>query len=303
MIGLLVLFMVPAKVFSQQDPLYTQYMFNKLAINPAYAGTNDMLSIMVLSRQQWVGFEGAPTTQTFTANSPIANKNIGLGFTVLHDRLDPTRQTGVYFDYSFQVRISKNSKLSFGIKGGGNFYQLDMAQLKRLKPYDDPAYSDNISKFMPNFGVGLYYYSKHYYFGASVPKLLENKLEDDELETYEGGKERRHYYFMTGALINISKNVKLKPSVLTRLTSAAPLSVDLNANFLFVNKVWVGGMYRISESFGGIVQFLITPQFRIGYAYDMNTNELQNYNTGTHEILLNYEFNFRKENVHNPRYF
>ncbi len=302
-IGLLILFLVPAKVFSQQDPLYTQYMFNKLAINPGYAGTNDMLSMMVLSRHQWVGFDGAPSTQTFTANSPIANKNIGLGFSVLYDRLGPSRQTGIYLDYSFQVKISQNSKLSFGIKGGGNFYQLNMVELKNIAPYDDPAYTDNINKFLPNFGVGLYYYSKHFYLGASVPKLLENKLEDNDHETYQGGKEWRHYYFMTGALINISSGVKFRPSIMTRLTSAAPVSVDLNANFLFANRVWVGGMYRISGSFGGIVQFLITPQFRIGYAYDMNTGELQNYNNGTHEIMLNYEFNFRKENVHNPRYF
>jgi len=179
-----------------------------------------------------------------------------------------------------------------------------MTELQTLTPYEDPAYSEpNVNKFLPNFGVGIYFYSKNFYLGASVPKLLENKLEDGDVETYQGGKEVRHYYLMTGAVINLSKGVKFKPSVMARLTSAAPASIDVNANFLLVDRVWIGAMYRISESFGGIVQFMFTPQFRIGYAYDMNTGELQNYNKGTHEIMLNYEFSFKKYKVQNPRYF
>jgi type IX secretion system PorP/SprF family membrane protein len=300
----LLLFMLPGNLQAQQDPLYTQYMFNTMALNPGYAGTRDMLSLMVTTRHQWVGFDGAPSTQTFTANTPIADKNIGLGVSVIYDRVVPTKQTGTYIDYSFQINISKNSKLSFGIKGGGNFYQLDMAELNRLTPYDDPAYAlPNYKDFLPNFGVGIYYYSHRFYMGISVPKLLENKLSDNELETYQTGKEIRHYYFMTGGVINISQNVKFKPSVLARLTQAAPFSLDLNANFLIMERLWVGGMYRVSESFGALVQFKITPQFSIGYSYDMNTNELQNYNSGTHEIMLNYDLNFNKDKVQNPRYF
>jgi len=254
---------------------------------------------------QWVGFEGAPNTQTFTANSPVANKNIGLGLSVIYDRLGPTKQTGTYFDYSFQIKLTKKTKLSFGVKGGGNFYQLDMTELKTLTPYDDPAYSDpNYSKFLPNFGFGLFIYSHDFYFGASVPKLLQNKfISNSEVETSQAGKEIRHYYFMSGAVINISKDVKFKPSFLARLTQAAPLSVDFNASFIFLERLWVGFLYRTSKSFGGIVQFQFTPQFSIGYSYDMNTNELQNYNSGTHEIMLNYEFNFKKNNIQNPRYF
>jgi len=302
--GIVILMFLPGRCLSQQDPLYTQYMFNTLAINPAYAGTRDVLSLMLLSRHQWVGFDGAPSTQTFTANSPIANKNIGLGLSVMYDKIGPTRQTGIYMDYSFQLKFSKGSKLSFGLKGGGNFYQLDMTELKKVSPYEDPAYTiPNVNKFLPNFGVGIYYYSRTFYFGASIPKLLENKLADGQVETYQGGKEVRHYYLMTGAIINISKNVKFKPSVMARLTAATPSAIDLNANFLFVDRVWVGAMYRISDSFGGIVQFLFTPQFRIGYAYEMSTGELQDYNKGTHEIMLNYEFNFKKYKVQNPRYF
>ena len=302
---LLILLWVPAKIYSQQDPLYTQYMFNTMAINPAYAGTRDMLSLMFSSRMQWVGFEGAPNTQTFTANSPVANKNIGLGLSVIYDKLGPTKQTGTYIDYSFQIKLTKKTKLSLGVKGGGNFYQLDMTELKTLTPYDDPAYSDpNYSKFLPNFGLGLFIYSRIFYVGVSVPKLLENKFNaDNELETTQAGKEMRHYYFMSGAVINISKDVKFKPSFLARVTKAAPFSVDLNASFIFLDRLWVGVLYRVSNSFGGIVKFQFTPQFSIGYSYDMNTTELQNYNNGTHEIMLNYEFNFKKNNVQNPRYF
>jgi type IX secretion system PorP/SprF family membrane protein len=280
-------------------------MFNTLAINPAYAGTRDMLSLMALSRHQWVGFEGAPSTQTFTAHSPIPNKNIGLGLSVVYDQLGPTRQTGTYIDYSFQVHLSESSLLSFGLKGGFNNYQLDMAELRRLTPYDDPAYSDpNINQFLPNFGFGLYLYSPKYYVGFSAPKLLENKFTSaGEVQTTQAGKEIRHYFLMSGAIFQLSPEVKFKPSFLARMTTSSPLSLDVNANFLFLDKLWAGVMYRFSDTFGGIIQYQFTNQFRIGYAYDMNANELQNYNSGTHEIMINYEFNFKKDKVQNPRYF
>lgn len=290
---------------AQQDPMYTQYMFNTLAINPAYAGTRDMLSLMLLSRHQWVGFEGAPSTQTLTAHSPVANKNIGLGLSLIHDHLGPTRQTGLYFDYSFQVKMNEALRLSFGLKGGFNYYQLDMTQLNRLTPYDDPAYNDpNISKLLPNFGFGLYLYSTRFYLGLSAPKLLENKFSTEgDIESEQTGKETRHYFITSGAVFDLSNEVKFKPSILTRLAEASPISFDMNVNFLFKEKLWVGGMYRISNSFGAIVQYQITKQFKIGYAFDMTTNELRNYNSGTHEIMINYEFNFNKEEVQNPRYF
>ncbi|MCU4164288.1 PorP/SprF family type IX secretion system membrane protein [Carboxylicivirga caseinilyticus] len=288
---------------AQQDPLYTQYMFNTLAFNPAYAGSRGTTSIMALSRHQWVGFEGAPTTQTITGHMPLGN--IGLGMSIIHDKLSPANQTGVYFDYAYRIRTSENSHLSFGLKGGFNHFQLDVAQLLLASP-NDPALT-NIgltSKYLPNFGFGLYWYSDKYFFGVSIPKLMENKLVNGDIEILgQAGAEVRHYFASAGFVFSLGEEVKVKPTILSRFTQAAPLSLDANLNFLFKEKLWVGAMYRMSDSFGGILQYQFTPQFRIGYAYDMTNNEFRNYNNGTHEIMISYELNFTKGKVQNPRYF
>jgi type IX secretion system PorP/SprF family membrane protein len=280
-------------------------MFNTLAYNPGYAGTREVLSLMALSRHQWVGFDGAPSTQTLTAHTSVGN-NVGLGFTLMHDRLDPTRQTGVYFDYAYRLQINENSKLSFGIKGGFNFYQNNVSSLSTGNvATDDPALSgSDYSKLLPNFGFGLFYYSDKFYFGASIPKLLQNKLDNGDIQVLgESGKETRHYFITSGYVFDLNENVKFKPSILARFTQAAPMSMDINMNFLLKEKLWVGGFYRIESSFGAIVQYQFNQQFKIGYGYDMTTNELSNYNNGTHEIMLLYEFNFTKEKVQHPRHF
>lgn len=290
--------------YAQQDPLYTQYMFNALAYNPAYAGSRDVLSIMALSRHQWVGFEGAPTTQTFTAHSSVGN-NVGLGFSLIHDKLDPTKQTGVYFDYAYKLRITEKSRLSLGIKGGFNYFQNNITSLSTGNVIDDPALSgSDYTKFLPNFGFGIYYYSDKFYFGASAPKLLENKLNDGDIEVLgEGGKETRHYFLSTGYVFDLSNNIKVKPSILARLIQAAPMSMDINLNFLFREKLWLGGFYRLNDAFGAIVQYQFTQQFKVGYGFDMTTNELSSYNDGTHEIMLQYEFSFTKDKIQHPRNF
>ncbi len=288
---------------AQQDPMYTQYMFNTLAFNPAYAGTRDMMSLMALSRHQWVGFEGAPSTQTVTGHMPIG-ENIGIGLSLIHDKLTPTQQTGFYFDYAYRLKISENSKLSLGLKGGFNHFQLDVNQLLQAAPNDDALNVANTSKYLPNFGLGLYYYSDRYFIGFSIPKLLENKLVNGDAEILgEGGSEIRHYFISGGYVFNLNEEIKFKPSILARLTEAAPMSMDINANFLFKEKLWLGAMYRLNNSFGAVLQYQFTPQFKVGYAYDMTNNELRNYNNGTHEIMISYELNFTKEKVQNPRYF
>ncbi|MBK3519945.1 PorP/SprF family type IX secretion system membrane protein [Carboxylicivirga marina] len=292
------------KTSAQQDPMYTQYMFNTLAYNPGYAGTREVLSLMALSRHQWVGFEGAPSTQTLTAHTAVGT-NVGLGFTLMHDKLDPTQQTGIYFDYAYRLKITEKSKLSLGIKGGFNFFQNNVTSLSTGSVMDDPALSGaDYSKFLPNFGVGAFYYSDKFYAGFSVPKLLENKLDNGDIEVLgESGKEVRHYFLTSGYVFDLNQNVKFKPSILARFTQAAPMSMDINLNFLLKEKLWLGGFYRIENSFGAIVQYQFSQQFKVGYGYDMTTNELSNYNNGTHEIMLLYEFNFTKEKVQHPRHF
>lgn len=301
-VGLMLSLALPAK--AQQDPLYTQYMFNTLAYNPAYAGTRDALSLMALSRHQWVGFEGAPSTQTLTAHSSVGN-SVGLGFTIMHDRLDPTTQSGVYFDYAFRIKTSDRGKLSFGLKGGFNFYQNNISSLSTGRVDEDPSlFGSDYSKLLPNFGFGLFYYTDKFYFGASIPKLLENKLGDGDIEVLgESGKETRHYFLTSGYVFDLSKTIKFKPSLLARVTQAAPMSMDINLNFLYNEKFWFGGFYRLDNAFGAIVQYQFTQQFKVGYGYDMTNNELSKYNNGTHEIMLLYEFNFTKGKVQHPRHF
>ena len=213
---------LPQTIQAQQDPLYTQYMFNTLAYNPGYAGTREVLSLMALSRHQWVGFDGAPSTQTLTAHSSVG-KNVGLGFTLMHDRLDPTRQTGVYFDYAYRLKITEKSKLSLGIKGGFNFYQNNFTSLSTGNVADDPSLSgSDYNKFLPNFGFGLFYYSDKFYFGASIPKLLENKLDNGDIEVLgESGKETRHYFFTGGYVFDLNEKVKFKPSILARFNTSS----------------------------------------------------------------------------------
>ncbi|MBR8538063.1 type IX secretion system membrane protein PorP/SprF [Carboxylicivirga sediminis] len=304
LVAAVMLLWLPNLAKAQQDPMYTQYMFNTLAYNPAYAGSREVLSLMALSRHQWVGFEGAPSTQTLTAHSSVGN-NVGLGFTVMHDRLDPTTQSGVYFDYAYRIRTSAKGKLSFGIKGGFNFYQNRISSLSTGRVDEDPSLlGSDYSKLLPNFGFGLFYYTDKFYLGASIPKLLENKLADGDIEVLgTSGKENRHYFITSGYVFDLSNSLKFKPSILARFTQAAPMSMDINLNLLYNEKFWFGGFYRLNDAFGAIVQYQFNQQFKVGYGYDMTTSELSKYNNGTHEIMLLYEFNFTKEKVQHPRYF
>lgn len=289
-------------IWAQQDPLFSQYQFNSLTINPAYAGSKDLMSLMLQSRQQWVGFEGAPSTQTFTAHSPINNKKVGLGLGLVNDKVGPVKQTSLFVDYSYKINITRKTTLAFGLSGGINNFRVDYSNLD-ISSNDNAYTGENYTKVLPNFGLGLYLSNQNFFFGLSVPKIIENDLDSgSDAEGSVNGKEYRQYYLMSGGIINITEGFKLKPSILTRLSEATPLLTDINLNTIFQDKLWIGAMYRINTAYGANLQFQITPQFRVGYAYEMNTNELKNYNNGTHEIMINFDFNFRKAQVYSPRY-
>lgn len=292
------------KTTAQQDPIYSQYNFNALALNPAYAGTKDALSMMLISRQQWVGFDGAPSTQYFMTHTPIGASNVGVGLNIINDKTGPVSQTGGYMDYSYRIRTSTNTWLSMGLKLGINHIQSDLSRLATFNPNPDPIQMDKIdSRNLFNIGTGLYFYSNTFYLGVSTPKLIENKLASSSQGVEQKGKEVRHFYFMGGLVIKLSEQLKLKPSVLYRTHQGAGASTDVNLNALFGERLWVGAMYRLSDSFGANLKFMITPQFFMGYAFDKNTNELKNYNSGSHEIMIGYDFTFKRKNVQNPRYF
>lgn len=297
-----VLLLIPSLAArAQQDPLYSQYMFNTLAFNPAYAGSADVLTVMALSRHQWVGFEGAPSTQTFIAHSPLGKGPMALGVTALTDKAGPMRQTAAQVDLAYRLKVSEGSRLAFGLKAGIDLMSADIASLSTVEV--DPANVNIQGQTMPNFGFGLFWHSQRYYLGFSVPKLLQNEIQIASSTPLITGTQVRHFYLMGGYVLDIQDDLKFRPSFLLRRVEGAPLSLDINANFLLRERIWFGGMYRVGNSFGLLAQYQVNDQFRIGYAFDLTTTRLGAYNAGTHEIMLNYDLRFIKGRAVSPRYF
>ncbi|MCB0793707.1 MAG: type IX secretion system membrane protein PorP/SprF [Flavobacteriales bacterium] len=288
-------------VHAQQDPMYSQYMFNTLAFNPAYAGSADVFTIMALSRHQWVGFEGAPSTQTLALHSPLKLSGLSLGGSIIHDKLGPTRQTGAFLDVAYRIRTGDKSRLSFGLKGGVNLFQADLAALPTVEL--DPSLTSISSKLLPNFGFGLFWHAERFYVGLAAPKLLENMLTEAGSNVITTSQEHRHYFVHGGYVFDLGRELKLKPAVMLRAVQGAPFSVDVNMNALLREKIWFGVLYRVGNSFGVQFQYQFTDQLRAGYAFDLTTTQLGAYNAGTHEIMLSYDLRFVKGRTISPRYF
>jgi type IX secretion system PorP/SprF family membrane protein len=284
---------------AQQDPLYSQYMFNTLAFNPAYAGSADVFTAMALSRNQWVGFDGAPATQTLSLNSPLPGGKLALGGNLIHDVAGPATQNSAFLDIAYRIRTGKDTRLSFGLSGGINLFQADLASLRTVET--DPQNANIKGKVLPNFGFGLFWHSPRYYVGISAPKLLENTIGTDGLVVTN--QEFRHYYLMGGYVLDLSRDLKFKPSFMLRAVEGAPLSLDLDASFLLQDRLWLGAMYRVGNAFGVLAQYQVNEQLRIGYAFDMTTTKVGAYTAGTHEIMLSYDFRFTKGRTISPRYF
>jgi len=285
--------------YAQQDPMYSQYMFNTLAFNPAYAGSGDVFNAMALSRNQWVGFDGAPTTQTLSLNSPLPGGKLAMGGNFIHDVAGPATQNSAFLDIAYRIKTWKDTRLSFGLSGGVNFFQADLASLRTVD--SDPQNANIKGKALPNFGFGLFWHSPRYYLGISAPKLLENTIGTDGLVVTN--QEFRHYYLMGGYVFDLSRDVKFKPSFMLRAVDGAPLSLDVDASFLLHERIWLGVMYRVGNAFGVLAQYQVNEQLRIGYAFDMTTTKVGAYSAGTHEIMLSYDFRFTKGRTISPRYF
>lgn len=303
---LLVIFTLLSLVWSasaQQDPMFTQYMHNPVSINPAYAGSRGTLNFVAMDRLQWVGIEGAPKTLTFSVNSPLNGYNVGVGLSIIHDEIGPTKQTGIYADYSYHLKMNSALKLSFGIKGGVNYYEVDPTGLRGAQNDSYVSLYGVRKLLLPNFGVGSYLYSDRFYLGFSVPKVLQNSLTDNKNTTLTADKEQRHFFLMGGIVLDISENIKFKPSATLRLVSGAPASAELSGAVLLHDKFWLGGMYRFGDSVGGLIKFDISKQLSIGYSYDLTQSGLRPYNLGTHEIFVSYDIAFKNNKILSPRYF
>ncbi|MBE0393428.1 type IX secretion system membrane protein PorP/SprF [Flavobacterium sp. PL002] len=289
-------------LFAQQDAQFTQYMYNTININPAYAGSRGALSIFGLYRTQWVGLDGAPETSSFSINTPISNSNLGLGLSLINDKIGPTNENTFSADLSYSVPTSEDFKLSFGIKATANLFNLDV---NKLNPENqgDPSLQDFGNKFTPNIGAGIFWHSDKAYIGLSVPNFIEtSRYSDNDVTIY---KDKINYYLMAGYVFNLDRYeyVKFKPAILTKMVEGAPLQVDLSANFLFNDKFTVGIAYRWSAALSAMVGFQITDGMFLGYAYDRETTNLSNYNSGSHEIFLRFEILNKYSRITSPRFF
>ena len=292
--------------YCQQDAQFTQYMYNTMAINPAYAGLRENLSIFALHRTQWVGLDGAPVTNNVSIHSPIGNGNMGLGLSIINDKIGPSDESDIGINFSYNFYTSDTYKLSFGIKASANLLNVDFNKLTYFTR-NDANFENNIdNKFSPNIGAGLYYYSDNSYIGLSVPNFLETKHFDKYADNGSNSyiaKERLHYYLTAGYVFDVSQDVKFKPAILTKLTPGAPLQVDVSANFLINEKFMLGGAYRWSAAVSALVGFQANESWFIGYGYDLETTRLAHFNSGSHEIFLRYELFNRFDRIISPRFF
>ncbi|MFI0491766.1 type IX secretion system membrane protein PorP/SprF [Flavobacterium sp.] len=303
---ILVLILSISASYAQQDAQFTQYMYNTINVNPAYAGSRDVMSVFVLHRTQWVGLDGAPTTNTASINTPINGSNVGLGLSIINDKIGPSDENDVSVDFSYTIHASDTYKLSFGLKATANLLNIDFTKLNQYYP-GDHAFEANIdNKFSPNIGVGLYLHSDNSYIGISAPNMLETKHFDKYAAigaTSYVAKEVIHYYFIAGHVFDLDSDIKFKPSVLVKMVQGAPLQVDLSGNFLINEKFTAGIAYRWSAAMSALVGFQASDSWFIGYGYDMETTKLANYNSGTHEIFLRYELFNKYDKIVSPRFF
>jgi len=285
--------------FAQQDPQYTQYMYNMNVVNPAYAGSKEGLSITALYRNQWSGLDGAPDTFTFSAHSPVGDK-VGLGLSAIRDELGPVAETNVFADFSYTLDVGASTKLALGIKAGATFHDVGLVDLELQDP-NDPFFSQNISNTYPNVGAGAFLYGEKFYVGLSVPNLINSVHLDENGLKY--GSETQHYFATAGYVFDVSENVKLKPSTMVKSAFDAPLSFDANLNALFYNRFEIGASYRLDDSFSGLVGFQVTENIRVGYAYDYITSDLDGVANASHEVIVTFDLFFSKRALRSPRFF
>ncbi len=297
---------------AQQDAQYTQYMFNTISVNPAYAGSRGVMSIMGLHRSQWVGLDGAPRTQTLTINTPIGQKNrVGLGLSIVNDEIGPTNETYFDIDFSYTIPVSDEGKLSFGLKAGGHLLNVNFQKLSQFD-VNDPSFQNNVdNKFSPNVGVGLYYHTSRFYLGLSAPNIFQTDHFDEEATT--GGndsstfiaEERTNYYLIAGYVFDINDNVKFKPAVLTKVVAGAPLQLDVSANFLLYDKLTLGAGYRWDAAFSAMAGFQLSDAMMIGFSYDRETTALggSEFNDGSYEIMIRFELFRKYSRLLTPRFF
>jgi type IX secretion system PorP/SprF family membrane protein len=296
-------------VSAQQDVQYTMYRFNNLIFNPAAAGSRDALSVVGIYRWQWLNVPGAPRTGSFSVHSPLRNNNLALGLTFTNDRIGVTHTNKLEGNFAYRIPLgkAKKVKLSLGVSAGVTNYRSKLTEVNTNGGAGtDPNFADNASLWLPNVGFGIYAYSQKFFVGVSVPNLLANSIQTKNQVFQTGVNDAHQYYhlFVTGGYVfDLGEKVKFAPSVMMKyVPKYAPIDFDFNANFIFIDRIWLGASYRLSDSYGFMAAFNITPQLRVGYAYDLTVSPISKFTTGSHEVMLGYDFDFDKKKIVNPRY-
>lgn len=300
LISLLVCFSL-CEVSAQQDPHYTQYMYNMNVINPAYAGSKENLSFGLLFRKQWVNIEGAPSSFSFSGHTPVG-KNVGMGISFLSDKIGPVSEQNVYGDFSYTLQLNETDKLAFGIKAGASFHNVGLRDLQSSLP--DPSegiFGQDISDASLNVGAGLFYYSDKYYAALSIPNMLKAAHLDFNGRAY--GSDVSHYFLTAGYVMDLNYDLKFKPSFMLKSAVNVTPSLDLSANFLYQEKFEIGATYRLQDSFGGMINVAVSPSLRIGYAYDHIVSDLRVSTPSSHEFILLYDLFESKKVSRSPRFF
>lgn len=290
-------------LLAQQDSQYTQYMYNTVSVNPAYAGSRGVKSVFLLHRNQWVGLDGAPVTNVFSINKPVSKTNLGYGISLVNDRIGVSDNNTFSADVSYSIPLSNSYKLSFGVKASANWLSVDYSRLTIRHPDDIVLSQQNEieSQFSPNVGIGMYWHSPKNYIGISIPNFLETKRYDDNISST--AKDKMHIYLIAGRVFDLNSDWQFKPALLTKLVQGAPLQIDFSANFLFNQKFTFGAAYRLNAAVTGLVGFQVNEAWQIGYSYDTETSNLSNYNSGSHEIFLRFELFSKYNKIVSPRFF
>ncbi len=274
-------------VQAQKEPQYTQYMYNIGSFNPAYVGTVESPEIIGLYRAQWVDVPGAPTTIRAGANIPFKNERTGLGINIVNDELGPSRQTYLDVAYSYQIQLSDETRLSFGLNAGGSMLDIDYSRGTFENPSDPSILGENYNSFYPTIGAGLFmYHEEDWYLGVSVPNFLTNGLYNDEVATIV--EDNMQFNAIGGYVFQLGDRTKFKPAFLVNYLEGSPVTVNLSANFQFIDALTIGASYRIDNAVSGLAGFQISNAMFIGYSYDYATNGLGEYSGGSHEAILKF---------------
>ena len=300
----LVIILISGLSYSQQDAQFSNYMYNTLSFNPAYAGSRGTTSIYLSQRSQWIGLDGAPTTNALSYHSPLGSSNLGIGLSFLNDAIGPVEENLVSLDMSYTIQTSYDYKLAFGLRASAHMLNVDFNQLNIFNPGDVLAQNNINNRISPNFGFGVFWYSDKSYLGFSIPNLLQTKHINKNLGASVSSisKERLNYHFTAGYVFDLSQDVLFKPALLTKFVSGSPLQLDVSGNFQIYDKFTIGGSYRIDAAVSLLAGFQLSRNWFLGYGYDFDTNNLSTFNSGSHEVFLRYEV-FRNSNIKAPRFF